>query len=320
MPQENKDDLDFIDRLASILGRIGFNTVRVRWKLLRLRDDLRLRLRRARGQVHHVGYRHRVCPECGQINDRSEKTCVACGRPLLARGLELARRLGLSMPQVLSASGFLGLLVVIVYGRQIAAEWPGGGLFSFQVATLYRLGGHWAPAIEAGQTWRWLTALFLHAGLWHLGFNLFALSQIGPLVEDLFGRGLTLLLYLLLGLAANVGTFALGLHGVGIGASGAIMGLCGLAAGWGQRSGTTVGREARNQMLKWAAYTLVFGYFIGADNQAHAVGFVGGAVLGYLLGQRSPGRGRGWVDLVAGIVGALMALGGTLLCLFPPSG
>ena len=66
---------------------------------------------------------------------------------------------------------------------------------------------------------------------------------------------------------------------------GAVMGLCGVAAGWGQREGTTAGREIRNMMLKWAAYTVLFGFFIGADNAAHAAGFVSGGVIGTPLQQ-----------------------------------
>jgi membrane associated rhomboid family serine protease len=78
----------------------------------------------------------------------------------------------------------------------------------------------------------WLAAvssMFLHGGLLHLGFNMWSLWIFGNNVEEAFGRGLYLLVYLAAGLAATVGfvvtnpelTIPL------VGASGAIAGVMG---------------------------------------------------------------------------------------------
>jgi hypothetical protein len=83
------------------------------------------------------------------------------------------------------------------------------------------------------------------------------------------------------GVLASLGSTWVGRHGVGIGASGAIMGLVGVVAGHGHRLGTTIGRNDRNAMMKWIVYVLVFGYFIGADNVAHVVGLLSGLIIGY---------------------------------------
>ena len=171
-----------------------------------------------------------------------------------------------------------------------------------------------------GEWWRLSTYIFLHAGLVHILFNLIALQQIGPQIEQVFGRGRMLFFFMLTGIAAGAGSELLGLRGVGIGASGALMGLIGLAAGWGQRDGTAMGKAVRNQMAMWGFYTMIFGYMIGADNAAHGSGFVSGALLGLLCkAQWERAGNRGW-DILFGLVGAAAAMGTVALVLFPPGG
>jgi hypothetical protein len=91
-----------------------------------------------------------------------------------------------------------------------------------------------------------------------------------------------LFLFVATGVLANLGSTLAGLDGVGIGASGGLMGLVGVAAGWGQRRGGA-GHKVRNDMLKWAAYVVLFGFFIGADNRAHVAGLAAGFACGYAL-------------------------------------
>jgi len=139
-------------------------------------------------------------------------------------------------------------------------------------------------------------------------------------VEELYGRGRMRLLFWLTGVLANLGAMAVGVHGVGIGASGAIMGLIGLAAGWGQRDGTGAGRNVRNMMLKWAAYVMVFGYVIGADNAAHLIGFLAGGLAGFSLRPSALRRSeRLWLQVLQALTGAGLALAMLVLCLVPPA-
>jgi hypothetical protein len=163
--------------------------------------------------------------------------------------------------------------------------------------------------------------MFLHMGLWHVGFNVLALVQIGPEIEEIFGWERMLCFYLVSGLVANLGSLALGLSGVQAGASGAIMGLCGVAAGWGQRDGTTVGRHVRNEMLRWGAYTMVFGLFVHADHAAHAVGFASGAILGFAsrpawLRRQAPSV----PTLLSGLTAAALAVTLVVLVFLAPRG
>lgn len=219
--------------------------------------------------------------------------------------------------RLLSTSTLLGALIVVVYLRVVAAS--GGHVMSIPIGALVYFGGNLPVGMDAGQWWRAATSIFLHAGLWHIAFNLIALAVVGPAVEDIYGRWRMVFLFMVTGIAAAVGSRLLGLDGVGIGASGAIMGLVGVAAGWGQRQGTRYGQELRNRMLTWAVYTVLFGFFIGADNRAHIVGLVVGAAFGY--GVRPVwlrhGTGR-TLARVAAILGVAAALLTTAAALFPP--
>jgi len=315
-PQRSDEWIESIVKLAQTLG---FPGIRLRWRLLRWQKAWRDTRGRTTTQLGHAGYRHKVCPECGQVQDRDERRCVRCGAPLGARLWQVASRLGLVVPSALSMSTLLGMLIAIAYLRLMLSR-PGSGYFTVATDELIYLGAYYLPALEAGQWWRHATAVFLHIGLLHLGFNMVALAQIGPAIEDTFGRARMLFLFMLTGIAGFAACQAMGMAAVSAGASGAIMGLVGAAAGWGQRDGTGAGRAVRNQMLKWGAYTMIFGALIGANNMAHAAGFITGAMLGFAMPPRWLRRGqlRG-SDVAIGVVGLVSLALTFALVLHPPA-
>lgn len=312
-------DKDWVETVLAWAARLGLPTVRLRWRLLRWQkawQDFRGRTQR---QVTHAGYAHKVCPECGQVQDRHERRCVKCGAPLGARLWQVVGRLGLVVPAAISVSTLLGMLIAVAYLRLMLSR-PGGGYFSVDGDELIYLGAYYLPALRAGELWRHGTAVFLHIGLLHLGFNLVALAQVGPAIESTFGRARMVFLFMLTGIAGFAACQVVGMRALSAGASGAIMGLCGAAAGWGQRDGTGLGKTVRNQMLKWAAYTMIFGAVIGANNVAHAAGFIAGAVLGYVMPARWLRRGqvRG-SDVAIGLLGIGALALAFLLVLRPPA-
>jgi hypothetical protein len=100
----------------------------------------------------------------------------------------------------------------------------GGGLMGLggiasQVS--YRLGaslplfGFLGGPGDLTQPWRLVTAIFLHGGLLHIGFNMWVLMDIGPMVEELYGSARYLFLYVATGvcgylLSSSVGHFSVG--------------------------------------------------------------------------------------------------------------
>ncbi len=82
--------------------------------------------------------------------------------------------------------------------------------------------------VATGQYYRLVTAAFLHAGLFHLAVNMFALFQVGPVLERALGRWRFVSLYLLAALGGSVTGYLLApLNQPSVGASGAIFGLFG---------------------------------------------------------------------------------------------
>lgn len=157
---------------------------------------------------------------------------------------------------------------------------------------LFRWGANAASAVQAGEWWRLLTAMFLHGGILHLALNMYALWEAGLMVTRLFGNRGFLVIYIGAGLVGN----ALSLHyagqtGVSVGASGAVFGVAGavLAAVMRHRGRFPMGRA--KQMLTslgiFIFYSLAYGFSRqGIDNAAHIGGLLAGLVAGWLLSGR----------------------------------
>src|SRR5260221_1185872 len=61
----------------------------------------------------------------------------------------------------------------------------------------YRLGMSAPYGIYVHHQWyRLITAMFLHGGLIHIGFNMMALMQLGPALEELYGSARYFFLYI----------------------------------------------------------------------------------------------------------------------------
>ena len=86
-------------------------------------------------------------------------------------------------------------------------------------------GGNWRGATLAGEWWRLLTCCFVHIGIVHLLFNMYALLMVGIHLEPLLGRSRVLGLYVITGVFASVASLWWHDNTVSAGASGAIFGL-----------------------------------------------------------------------------------------------
>jgi rhomboid protease GluP len=267
------------EAIVKIATALGASETRMRWRLQRLENRWRSLTRRAEQRLDHIRYRHKVCPKCTAVADRGARTCSVCGTALGSRLWQRLDRIGLVMPEVVSASTLLGICFIAVYARMMFGQ-AGDSVAALDPYTLIRFGGNFGPLTEAGEWWRLLSSTVGHVGLWHLGFNLVALYIIGPEVEELYGRFVMPLLFAVTGVAGSLASTMLNEPVVSVGASGGIMGLIGIAAAWGHRDGTSVGRAVRDRMIKWTLYTFIFGFAIGADNWAHA----GGLALGLAIG------------------------------------
>lgn len=154
------------------------------------------------------------------------------------------------------------------------------------------------PVAVLERPWTPLTYMFLHGGIWHLGFNMLALFFFGPRLEARLGGRHFLGLYFVSGLVAAGFSFLNPVTGV-IGASGAVFGvLLGFARYWPRQQILIWGVlpiEARWLVGIMTVLALLGGLGAGGSGVAHFAhlgGFAGG--FGYLwLLDRSRRRGRG---------------------------
>ncbi|HWH36858.1 MAG TPA: rhomboid family intramembrane serine protease [Candidatus Limnocylindrales bacterium] len=146
-------------------------------------------------------------------------------------------------------------------------------------------------AVLAGEWWRLVTVTLVHApgvpmGFIHLGFNMYFLYIVGPIVEAMYGRALMAFFYVVTAICGSLASFLVS-PTTSVGASGAIFGLLGLLAvsnyihkpalGW--RAGALA-----SQIGFLIVLNIVIGFtFPGIDNAAHLGGLAAGAWLGLVV-------------------------------------
>ncbi|KAF0695656.1 Aste57867_13550 [Aphanomyces stellatus] len=150
---------------------------------------------------------------------------------------------------------------------------------------LLDMGAQRTDLIFNGGWWRLLTAMFLHAGLLHLLFNMLGLYQLGLELENTFDRRRIVIIYLSAGIIGAMCSAVMVPNVVGVGASGAIFGL--------------FGATFAEYILNWDLYAnrcchmlnlvvvamvnLGIGLLPYVNNFAHMSGFVTGMGLGFAM-------------------------------------
>ncbi len=149
-------------------------------------------------------------------------------------------------------------------------------------------GANFAPLTLHGQWWRLFSALFLHANIAHVFFNMWALWNVGRLTERLYGNWAFGFLYFACGVLSGLASIAWDPSRATLGASGAIFGIFAafivFALHPHGRIAVKVPRALWISTLVFALYNLVTGLFATSiDNAAHVGGVISGLVLGTCL-------------------------------------
>ena len=117
-------------------------------------------------------------------------------------------------------------ILIIINVALFLLETGEGGSTNTDVALKY--GVLYPPYVRQGQYFRLFTAMFLHFGAYHLLFNMYALSVIGPAVDYVCGPAIFLIVYLGAGFAGNIATMLYdrktGRDNMSAGASGCFLG------------------------------------------------------------------------------------------------
>ena len=238
-----------------------------------------------------VGYQ---CPEC--VAQARREFRRAPGRPL--RG-------GVTVTKALLYA------IAAVFVVEVLTGGPGALFEGPNPSRLIDLGSMQPFLIADGQYWRLFTAMFLHAGVLHIGFNAYALWLFGSIVESNLGRTGMVVIYVLSGFLASAASYAFGPESsVGVGASGAIFGIFGAFIAFNYRRRHLAMAEAN---LRWAGMLIVLNILLAfafggrIDWRAHLGGLIAGLAAGTFAegwGTRSQRR----LVQVAGL-GGLVALG-----------
>lgn len=177
------------------------------------------------------------------------------------------------------STALFGICVLVF----LAAERAGS---TQDTRTLLQFGAAWRGLVWHGEYWRLFTSMFLHIGVVHLVWNIWAgFSWTAPF-ERLVGPVRFLSVYLLSGLAGSA-VSVIGHDAVSAGASGALFGVVGgiivvqrkLHGSWAALWASPPMRRTLMMMGLW----LAIGPFVGFDSFAHGGGLLAGAALTWTM-------------------------------------
>jgi membrane associated rhomboid family serine protease len=214
------------------------------------------------------------CPECVAAGNKSV-------RPVRTVYGGTVRRGGLDATRIL-----VGINVAVFV---ITAVGGAGVLSGSGTSSIYDRFALIPTRVADGQWYRLFSSMFLHYGILHIAFNMWALWVIGTPLEHLLGRLRFLTVYFLSGIGGGILSFATGpLFTAAAGASGAIFGIFGAFYVINRRRGLETG-----PIVGLIAINLVFSFtFNGIDWRGHVGGLVVGGLTALVLAAVPTGPNR----------------------------
>ena len=226
--------------------------------------------------VHCSNCGRPICPDC------MTTTSVGMRCPECANQRTKARTMG-----SVAGSGeptltylLIGINVLVFLGAALggASATGGGGLGGSQLLTDGALS---RAAVADGEYWRIVTAGFLHAGFFHLLFNMLSLWILGSLLEPAVGRMRFALIYFVSLLCGSFGALLLEPDGLTVGASGAIFGLMAAAAVFARNRGLSL---MESGLGIWIVLNLVITFTVpNISIGGHIGGLIGGGLAALVL-------------------------------------
>jgi membrane associated rhomboid family serine protease len=231
------------------------------------------------------------CPECA-----SQKTQVR--NPIGAAGRADAP----------ATFAIIGICVLAFFG-----EIASGGSISSGGGRATINFGLFGPLVADGEPYRLVTSAFLHAGIIHIGFNMFALYILGTLLEPAIGTARFVGIYAVSILAGSFLVMVMDPNQLTVGASGGIFGLMSAAFLIARHRGLD---ELASQIGFFVIINLVFTFSISSISVgAHIGGLLGGAVAALLVNQLERSRVSNARTIeIAGLVAlCVVAVAGALI-------
>jgi rhomboid protease GluP len=159
----------------------------------------------------------------------------------------------------------------------------GVNIFLPDTKSLIAWGADFRPLTMDGQWWRLFTSIFLHIGILHIAFNMYALLYIGILLEPYLGKLRFAAAYIFTGVIASLTSIYWHPLTVSAGASGAIFGMYGVFLS--MLTTNIIDKKTRSALFAsigvFVVFNLMNGMKSGIDNAAHIGGLISGLVIGY---------------------------------------
>jgi membrane associated rhomboid family serine protease len=259
-------------------------------------------------------------------------SCSECGRPICADcanfgpvgircpdhatvrrapGIALATG-NAPITKALIGINLLIYLVTVVQGSGLNS--PGGALLNRFILVGSNVHGRffvpYGDLAHDHQWYRLVTAMFLHASLLHIGFNMYVLWAVGRIVEQYLGTTRYIGLYFVSGLAGSAGALLQAPFTPVLGASGAIFGVLGamMILEW-QATGSLAGQAmvlvVINLGLSFVIPNIAWGGHVG--------GLIGGILITLAYGHWS-NRGRAQYGQLGlgGVIGLAAVAAGSI--------
>lgn len=246
-----------------------------------------------------------ICPDC------MTSTSVGMRCPECARQRTRVRN-PVGAPTRSDAPATYALIAICV--AAFVAELVGGGGGALDGGgKIIHEGGLFGPLVADGEQYRIVTSAFLHAGILHLGLNMFALYILGSLLEPAIGTARFVGIYAVSILAGSCGALVLDPNELTVGASGGIFGLMAAAFLIARHRGLD---ELASQIGFFVVLNLVFTFSISNISiGAHLGGLVGGALAALLINvlERDRSSNSSWMEGAGLLVLCVVAVAGALL-------
>lgn len=174
---------------------------------------------------------------------------------------------------------------------------------SLDSQTLINFGANFGPLVKSGQIYRLLTCAFLHIGILHLVFNMYALFIIGSQIENFLGKFKFLFIYIISAIGASLMSIIFS-NNISAGASGAIFGLMGALLYFGYYYRIYLSSVLKQQIIPIIILNLFIGFVIsGIDNAAHIGGLITGVLASMAVGVNNKSKTS---DKVNGIISLII--------------
>ena len=221
------------------------------------------------------------CPECSKQRTKVKTAQTMHGQPMATYVL-------------------MWICIAVAIGVAVDGAGLSRNVFASEIG---RQGALYGPFVADGDYWRLVTSGFLHAGLLHLLFNMYALYILGTMLEPAVGRLRFVLIYAVSLLAGSLGVLLIAPDEPTVGASGAVFGLMGAAIVIMRSRGID---PMASGLPLWLGLNLVITFAIpGISIGGHIGGLIGGIIAALVLFElperiRLPQRGA---NVLAGALG-----------------